>query len=122
MLPFTINGLENDVEQLNIAVQDKISQIDNLASANGDYGIDIDALEDQVLQLQNTLAVKEVDLQNAIANEDDGLTPYGQSDIDSLNLDIDEKLGITGFVGLPLMEIERLEGQDKTNPSYVQYQ
>tara|TARA_R100001369_G_scaffold91769_2_gene134118 strand:- start:1260 stop:2732 length:1473 start_codon:yes stop_codon:yes gene_type:complete len=90
---FTISGLENDVQQLNLAVQEKIGQIDNLESANGDYGIDIDTLEQQVLQLQNVLEVKEVDLQNAIANEDDGLTPYGQSDIDSLNLDIDEKEG-----------------------------
>ena len=37
-------------------------------------------------------------------------------------VDIDEKLGITSFIGLPLMEVERLEGLDKTNPNYVQFQ
>lgn len=37
-------------------------------------------------------------------------------------LDIDEKLGVTSFIGLPIMEVERLEGQDKTNPNYVQFQ
>lgn len=39
-----------------------------------------------------------------------------------LYLDIDEKLGITSVIGLPTQELERMEGQDKTNPNYVQYQ
>jgi len=39
-----------------------------------------------------------------------------------LYLDIDEELGIQNVIGLPSHEIERLEGEDKTNPNYVQYQ
>jgi len=39
-----------------------------------------------------------------------------------LYLDIDEKLGITNVIGLPPVEVERMEGEDKTNPNYVQYQ
>jgi len=39
-----------------------------------------------------------------------------------LYLDIDDTNGITSVVGLPPNEIERLEGEDKTNPNYVQYQ
>jgi hypothetical protein len=39
-----------------------------------------------------------------------------------LYLDIDEKMGITSSIGLPTAEVERLEGEDKSNPSYVQYQ
>ena len=39
-----------------------------------------------------------------------------------LYLDIDENLGIKSVIGLPPAEIERLEGEDKTNPSYVQFQ
>jgi len=39
-----------------------------------------------------------------------------------LYLDVDEKLGVTSVVGLPNAEVERLEGQDTTNPNYVQYQ
>ncbi len=39
-----------------------------------------------------------------------------------LYLDIDEKMGITSAIGLPLREIERLEGEDKSNPNYIQYQ
>jgi len=39
-----------------------------------------------------------------------------------LYLDIDDTHGITNGLGLPPAEIERLEGQDKTNPNYVQYQ
>ena len=39
-----------------------------------------------------------------------------------LYLDLDEKLGITSGIGLPTAEVERLEGEDKANPNYVQYQ
>ena len=39
-----------------------------------------------------------------------------------LYLDIDENNGVTNTMGLPPNEIERLEGEDKTNPNYVQYQ
>ena len=39
-----------------------------------------------------------------------------------LYLDIDDSRGITNCIGLPSQEIERLEGEDKTNPNYVQYQ
>ena len=39
-----------------------------------------------------------------------------------LYLDINEERGIVNVIGLPTPEIERLEGEDKTNPSYVQYQ
>jgi len=39
-----------------------------------------------------------------------------------LYLDIDPELGVKSAIGLPSPEIERLEGQDRTNPNYVQYQ
>lgn len=39
-----------------------------------------------------------------------------------LYLDLDDKLGITSVIGLPTQELERIEGEDKTNPNYVQYQ
>ena len=39
-----------------------------------------------------------------------------------LYLDIDDQLGITSVIGMPTQELERLEGEDKTNPNYVQYQ
>ena len=39
-----------------------------------------------------------------------------------LYLDIDERLGVTSALGLPTFEIERLEGEDKTNSKYVQFQ
>tara|TARA_B100000282_G_scaffold288528_1_gene257292 strand:- start:47 stop:2059 length:2013 start_codon:yes stop_codon:yes gene_type:complete len=39
-----------------------------------------------------------------------------------LYLDIDDKLGITSVIGLPSRELERLEGEDKKNPNYVQFQ
>lgn len=39
-----------------------------------------------------------------------------------LYLDIDEDLGIRSVIGLPTAEIERLEGEDQSNPTYIQYQ
>jgi len=39
-----------------------------------------------------------------------------------LYMDIDEELGIKNVVGLPSHEVERMEGEDPTNPNYVQYQ
>jgi hypothetical protein len=39
-----------------------------------------------------------------------------------LYLDIDDMRGITNCIGLPPQEIERLEGEDKTNPNYIQFQ
>jgi len=39
-----------------------------------------------------------------------------------LYMDVDDKLGVTGLIGLPNAEVERLEGQDASNPNYVQYQ
>ena len=39
-----------------------------------------------------------------------------------LYLDIDDKYGVQSAISLPPQELERLEGQDATNPNYVQYQ
>ena len=39
-----------------------------------------------------------------------------------LYLDIDEDTGIRNCIGLPPQEIERLEGEDPSNPNYIQFQ
>jgi hypothetical protein len=39
-----------------------------------------------------------------------------------LYLDIDEKIGVKSVLGLPSPEVERLEGEDESNPNYVQFQ
>tara|TARA_R110000824_G_scaffold188779_2_gene370135 strand:- start:4369 stop:6429 length:2061 start_codon:yes stop_codon:yes gene_type:complete len=39
-----------------------------------------------------------------------------------LYLDLNPEVGITNVIGLPSSEVERLEGEDKTNPNYVQFQ
>lgn len=39
-----------------------------------------------------------------------------------LYIDTDEKLGVKNAISLPQEQIERLEGQDPTNPNYVQFQ
>ena len=37
-------------------------------------------------------------------------------------MDLDERLGVKSVIPLPLKEVERLEGEDPSNPNYVQYQ
>jgi hypothetical protein len=39
-----------------------------------------------------------------------------------LYLDIEENQGVVNAIGLPTRDVERLEGEDKTNPNYIQYQ
>ena len=39
-----------------------------------------------------------------------------------LYIDLDEEHGIKNVIGLPYNEVERIEGEDKTNPNYVQFQ
>jgi len=39
-----------------------------------------------------------------------------------LYLDVDDEDGVTNVIGLPAQEVERLEGEDTTNPNYVQFQ
>jgi len=39
-----------------------------------------------------------------------------------LYMDIDEELGVKSVIGLPPSELERLEGEDKTNSNYIQFQ
>jgi hypothetical protein len=39
-----------------------------------------------------------------------------------LYLDVDEKMGVQSVLSLPISEVQRLEGEDKTNPNYIQYQ
>ena len=39
-----------------------------------------------------------------------------------LYLDVDETVGVKSVIGLPPEEIERLEGEDESNPNYVQFQ
>lgn len=39
-----------------------------------------------------------------------------------LYMDIDDKYGVCSVIALPSQEIERLEGEDSTNPNYIQYQ
>jgi len=37
-------------------------------------------------------------------------------------MDLDDRMGVKSVIPLPLKEVERLEGEDPSNPNYVQYQ
>lgn len=38
-----------------------------------------------------------------------------------LYLDLDDTMGVTNVIPLPVREVERIEGKDPTNPNYIQY-
>lgn len=39
-----------------------------------------------------------------------------------LYMDIDDTIGVKSVIPIPLREVERMEGEDPTNPNYIQYQ
>jgi len=73
-------------------------------------------------EIKSTLST----LYHSIMNVDHNLFGWCRSLIKfgdfMLYLDIDESIGIKSTIALPIREVERLEGEDPTNPNYVQFQ
>jgi hypothetical protein len=85
-----------------------LSPMLNIKCPNEEIRAVLDALFDQVINLQYNLF--------GWART---MSKYGDF---FLYLDIDETFGIKAVISLPPAEIERLEGKDATNPNYLQYQ
>jgi hypothetical protein len=79
----------------------------------------IDCANDEIKAVLDTLYHNVLNIDHNLFGWCRTMCKYGDY---FLYLDIDEKMGITNVIGLPTAEIERLEGEDKTNPNYVQYQ
>lgn len=99
---FTINNLTADIEALELAVSQKNSEIDALEATGSQNTILIQQLQEDAVALQSALDGKQVELDNAIAA--DALTPFGQADIDNIELvyegQIDQKnTQISGLQG-----------------------
>ena len=79
----------------------------------------IDCQNEEIKEILNTLFFKVLSVDSNLFGWVRSMCKYG----DFFGyLDIDEKIGIRGIIGLPSIEIERMEGQDPSNPNYVQYQ
>ena len=79
----------------------------------------IDCQNEEIREILETLFFKVLNIDSNLFGWVRSMCKYG----DFFGyLDIDEELGIKSLIGLPVSEIERMEGTDQTNPNYVQYQ
>jgi hypothetical protein len=79
----------------------------------------INCHNEEIKEILNTLFYSVLNIEFNLFGWCRSMCKYGDYFI---YLDIDEKIGIKNAIGLPAVEIERLEGEDKTNPNYVQFQ
>ena len=79
----------------------------------------IQCADEEIKQILETLYYKVLNLEFNLFGWARTMCKYGDF---YLYMDIDPHLGVKNVIGLPSREIERLEGEDKTNPNYVQYQ
>jgi len=75
--------------------------------------------DEEIKQLLETLFYKVLNLEFNLFGWSRTMCKYGDF---YLYLDLDAEMGIKNVIGLPSREIERLEGEDKNNPNYIQYQ
>jgi len=81
--------------------------------------MNIDCSNEEIKSILETLYYDILNLEFNLFGWSRTMCKYGDF---FLYLDIDEKIGIRNAIGLPTSEVERLEGEDKKNPNYVQYQ
>jgi len=74
---------------------------------------------EEIKSILETLYFKTLNLESNLFSWSRNMCKYGDF---FLYLEIDEKIGITNGVSLPSNQIERMEGKDKTNSNYVQFQ
>ena len=81
--------------------------------------IRIQCPDEEIKQILETLYYKVLNIEFNLFGWSRTMCKYGDF---YLYLDIDADMGIKNAIGLPSRDIERIEGQDKNNPNYVQYQ
>ncbi len=81
--------------------------------------VTVDCKNEEIKQILNTLLYKTLNVEYNLFSWTRTMCKFGDF---FLYLDIDEHLGVKSVLGLPSPEIERLEGEDESNPNYVQFQ
>ena len=93
---------------------------DEMTTSNEyDRLISIDCLNHEIKSLLDSLFYDVLNVEFNAFGWARSMCKYGDF---FLYMDIDEDMGITSVIGMPNSEVERLEGQDESNPNYVQYQ
>lgn len=80
--------------------------------------INIDCQNREIKDILHTLLYNVLNVESNLFGWSRSMCKYGDY---YLYLDIDDSLGITNVIPLPVREIERIEGTDPTNPNYIQY-
>tara|TARA_R100001509_G_scaffold148370_1_gene106203 strand:- start:2818 stop:4788 length:1971 start_codon:yes stop_codon:yes gene_type:complete len=81
--------------------------------------LNIDCPNEEIKAVLQSLYVNVLNLEHNLFGWCRSMCKFGDF---MLYLDIDDRIGIKSVVSLPLREVERMEGEDPTNPNYVQYQ
>ena len=81
--------------------------------------IDIDCPDEEIKGIVDALYFNVLNIEFNLFGWCRTMCKYGDF---YLYLDIDADIGVKQVIGLPTDQVERLEGEDKTNPNYVQYQ
>ena len=81
--------------------------------------LDIDCHDEEIKGILDTLFFNVLNIEFNLFGWCRTMCKYGDF---YLYLDIDADMGIKQVIGLPTDQVERVEGEDKTNPNYVQYQ
>ena len=79
----------------------------------------IDCQNEEIKEILNTLFFKVLNVDSNLFGWVRSMCKYGEF---FGYMDIDEGIGIKSLIGLPVNEIERMEGTDPSNPNYLQYQ
>jgi len=80
--------------------------------------VNIDCQNREIKDIVSTLLYNVLNVESNLFGWSRSMCKYGDY---YLYLDIDDKMGITNAIPLPVREIERIEGTDPTNPNYIQY-
>ena len=80
--------------------------------------VSIDCHNREITEILNTLLFTVLNVESNLFGWSRSMCKYGDY---YLYLDIDDSLGITNAIPLPVRSMERIEGTDPTNPNYIQY-
>ena len=131
--PFS--GLQNKVllnrdKQLRYTDFDQMEYMPEIASALDVYAdeittsseltslVNIECHNREIKDIISTLLYTVLNIDSNLFGWARSMCKYGDY---FLYLDVDDDIGITNVIPLPVREVERLEGKDPTNPNYVQY-
>ena len=131
--PFS--GLSNKVlmsrdKQLRYTDFDQMEYTPELASALDIYAdeittsseitplVHIECHNREIKDILHTLLYSVLNIESNLFGWSRSMCKYGDY---FLYLDIDDQLGVTNVIPLPIREVERIEGKDENNPNYIQY-